>query len=73
MFQLLKTSLSLLRNVILHYTFVNREIQEERTFIWNNSHNSQQTAPVYNTNIDLFVSWTEEHYVNYVCTHIYIF
>ena len=33
MFQLLKTSLSLLRTVILHFVLVNRETQAERTFI----------------------------------------
>lgn len=73
MFQLLKTSLSPLKNVIFYYTLVNRKIQAERTFIWNNSHNSEQTAQVYDTNTDLCVSWKEECYVNYVCTHTYIF
>lgn len=65
-FQLLKAFFFLLRNEILHYTLLNREILVERTCRLNNSCNSQQTAHVYDTTADLFVS-------SMLCVQIHLF
>lgn len=65
-FQLLKAFFFLLRNVILHYTLPNGEILAERTCRLNNSCNSQETAQVYDTTSDLFVS-------SMLCVHKHLF